>query len=65
MRGLNDAIPIPVSRHTENHRDDLARFKHLQVLAESDDVGMGLVYDPVLNHVQMFNHLEYDFDHAR
>lgn len=60
MRGLNDAIPIPVSRHTENHRDDLARFKHLQVLAESDDVGMGLVYDPVLNHVQMFNHLEYD-----
>lgn len=60
MRGLNDAIPTPVSRHTENHRDDLAKFKHLQVLAESDEVGMALVADPVLNHIHMFNHLEYD-----
>ena len=60
MRGLNDAIPIPVSRHTENHRSDLARFPHLKLLAESADVGMGLVHDPVLNHVHMFNHLEYD-----
>jgi homoserine O-succinyltransferase len=60
MRGLNDAIPIPVSRHTENHRDDLTKFKHLQVLAASADAGMALVYDPVLNHVHMFNHLEYD-----
>lgn len=60
MRGLNDAIPTPVSRHTENHREDLAPFPHLQVLAESGEVGMALVYDPVLNHVHMFNHLEYD-----
>ncbi|MBO6520243.1 MAG: homoserine O-succinyltransferase [Rhodospirillales bacterium] len=60
MRGLNDAIPIPVSRHTENHRQDVEKFKHLQVLAESADVGMALVNDPVLNHVHMFNHLEYD-----
>lgn len=60
MRGLNDTIPIPVSRHTENHRSDLARFPHLQVLAESSDAGMALVYDPVLNHAHMFNHLEYD-----
>lgn len=60
MRGLNDAIPIPVSRHTENHHDDLSAFPHLQVLAESDDAGMALVHDPVLNHVHMFNHLEYD-----
>ncbi len=60
MRGLNDTIPIPVSRHTENHPDDLARFPHLQILAQSKDVGMALVHDPVLNHVHMFNHLEYD-----
>jgi len=59
-RGLNDSIPIPVSRHTENHREDLARFSHLQVLADSTDAGMALVYDPVLNHLHMFNHLEYD-----
>ncbi len=60
MRGLNDAIPIPVSRHTENHHADLEAFPHLEILAESDDVGMALVHDPVLNHVSMFNHLEYD-----
>ncbi len=60
MRGLNDAIPIPVSRHTENHHADLNPFPHLQVLAESGDAGMALVHDPVLNHVHMFNHLEYD-----
>jgi homoserine O-succinyltransferase len=60
MRGLNDSIPIPVSRHTENHPDDLARFPHLQILALSKDAGMALVHDPVLNHVHMFNHLEYD-----
>jgi len=60
MRGLNDTIPIPVSRHTENHPDDLTRFAHLKILAQSDDAGMALVHDPVLNHVHMFNHLEYD-----
>lgn len=60
MRGLNDTIPTPVSRHTENHHEDLNKFKNLQILAESDEVGMALVYDDVLNHVHMFNHLEYD-----
>ena len=30
------------------------------MLAESHDAGMALVIDPVLNHVHMFNHLEYD-----
>ena len=60
MRGLNDTMPIPVSRHTENHRADLDAFPHLEVLAASDQAGMALVYDPALNHVNMFNHLEYD-----
>ncbi len=60
MRGLNDAISIPVSRHTENHKDDLTPFENLKILAESDEAGMALVYDEALNHVHMFNHLEYD-----
>lgn len=60
MRGLNDAIPIPVSRHTENHREDIEAFPHLKLLADSEDAGMALVHDTVLNHVHMFNHLEYD-----
>lgn len=60
MRGLNDTIPIPVSRHTENHRTDIENIEHLQILAESYDAGIALVFDAKLNHVHMFNHLEYD-----
>jgi homoserine O-succinyltransferase len=60
MRGLNDTIPIPVSRHTENHRSEIEGIGSLQILAESADAGIALVFDPTLNHVHMFNHLEYD-----
>ena len=59
-RGLNDEIDIPVSRHTENRREDLAGHDNLEVLIESDDAGLCLVHDRQLRHVHMFNHLEYD-----
>jgi len=60
MRGLNDEIPVPVSRHTENHVEDFADFDHLQVLMDSDEAGMCMVLDHKLRHVHMFNHMEYD-----
>ena len=60
MRGLNDEITIPVSRHTENRRADFAPHKHLEVLIESDEAGLCLIHDTRLRHVHMFNHLEYD-----
>ncbi len=59
-RGLNDWLRIPVSRHTENHREDFAAHPNLEVLMESPDTGIALVYDRDLNHTHMFNHLEYD-----
>jgi len=62
VRGLNDVIPVPVSRHTENHRSDLQPHPHLEVLIESDEAGMCVVIDPKLRHVHNFNHLEYDSD---
>ncbi len=62
VRGLNDVIPVPVSRHTENHKEDLAPFPHLEVLIESEEAGMCVVMDPKLRHVHNFNHLEYDSD---
>jgi homoserine O-succinyltransferase len=61
-RGLNDTLNIPVSRHTENHSADLTPFSNLEILMESDQTGIALVYDHALNHVHMFNHLEYDSD---
>lgn len=60
MHGMNDEMPIPVSRHTENRKSDFAPFSHLNIVAESDEAGICLVHDPQLRHVHMFNHLEYD-----
>lgn len=60
MRGLNDELPVPVSRYTENHREDFASHPNLEVLLDSTDTGVSLVYDHAMNHVHMFNHLEYD-----
>ncbi|MHC8509848.1 MAG: homoserine O-succinyltransferase [Rhodospirillales bacterium] len=60
--GLNDVFPVPVSRHTETRAGDLAPHPHLRILADSKDAGLCLVFDPELNHVHMFNHLEYDSD---
>ena len=62
LRGLNDNIDIPVSRHTENRVEDFAAQPHLQILIESDEAGMCLVHDPILRHVHNFNHMEYDSD---
>lgn len=61
-RGLNDWLRIPVSRHTENHRDDFAGYPNLEILMEGPETGIALVYDRALNHTHMFNHLEYDSD---
>ncbi|MEQ8229487.1 MAG: homoserine O-succinyltransferase [Rhodospirillales bacterium] len=61
-RGLNDTLNIPVSRHTENHARDLEPHPQLEILMESTATGIALVHDHALNHVHMFNHLEYDSD---
>ena len=62
LRGLNDEINIPVSRHTENRVEDFRAHPHLEILIQSDEAGMCLVQDPVMRHVHNFNHLEYDSD---
>ena len=61
-RGLNDSLYIPVSRHTENHAEDMKPFPQLEILMDSSETGIALVHDHKLNHVHMFNHLEYDSD---
>ena len=58
--GLNDVIPVPVSRHTENRVEDFANVPNLQVLMDSDEAGMCMVIDHKLRHIHMFNHMEYD-----
>ena len=65
LRGFNDSFPVPVSRHTEVRHEDLPEEAGLRVLAESDEAGLCLIEDPALNHIYMFNHLEYDANTLR
>jgi len=60
LRGFNDEVSIPVSRHTEVRRTDLPESAGLSVLLESDEVGICLVRDEARRQTYMFNHLEYD-----
>ncbi len=60
LRGFNDVMPVPVSRHTEIRREDLPEQAGLVVLLESDESGLCLVRDEARRQTYMFNHLEYD-----
>ena len=58
LRGFSDDFSMPVSRWTENHKNELP--PHVDVLMESDDVGVCLVTDAKHRMINMFNHIEYD-----
>jgi homoserine O-succinyltransferase/O-acetyltransferase len=60
LRGFSDDFSMPVSRWTENIRGELPKSQQLEVLMESDEVGLCLVNDPVHRMINMFNHIEYD-----
>ena len=62
LRGFNDQISVPVSRHTEVRRADLPDAPGLTVLLDSDQAGLCLVRDEAKRQIYMFNHLEYDTD---
>jgi homoserine O-succinyltransferase/O-acetyltransferase len=60
LRGFSDDFAMPVSRWTENHKSELPENQGLEVLMESDEVGLCLVNDPKHRMINMFNHIEYD-----
>ena len=60
LRGFSDDFSMPVSRWTENLKSELPLDKNLEVLMESDEVGLCLVNDPTKRQIYMFNHIEYD-----
>ncbi|MEK9759620.1 MAG: homoserine O-succinyltransferase [Candidatus Puniceispirillum sp.] len=59
MNGFTDRFPMPASRYTMNKSADLAAAG-LQILAEADACGVGMVRDPANGDLFVFNHLEYD-----
>ncbi len=60
LRGFSDDFSIPVSRWTEVRRADLPTGNSLEVLIESDEVGLCFVGDAPHRALYMFNHIEYD-----
>ncbi len=60
LGGLNGAMTMPVSRHTEIRCEDLPAAAGLRVMAVSPDSGLGLVEDPEYHSAYLFNHPEYD-----
>ncbi|MDS1136351.1 homoserine O-acetyltransferase MetA [Nitratireductor indicus] len=60
LAGFSDDFAIPVSRWTEVRAADVPADSSLEVLMESDDVGLCLLTEQVGNRLYMFNHIEYD-----
>ena len=59
MQGFIDRFPMPVSRFTENKRNDIIDAK-LEILAYSSESGVGMVRCPKTKDLFILNHLEYD-----
>ncbi len=60
LRGFSDDFCMPVSRWTEVRRADVPTDRGLEVLMESNEMGLCLIDDPAHRALYMFNHIEYD-----
>lgn len=60
LNGFSDDFQVPVSRWTEVRREDVEKTSDLEILMESDEMGLCLVHEKKGNRLYMFNHVEYD-----
>ncbi len=60
LNGFSDDFQVPVSRWTEVRREDVEKQPKLEILMESDEMGLCLVHEKAGNRLYMFNHVEYD-----
>ena len=61
MQGFTDTFPMPVSRYTYNDRQEMDKAG-LDVLAKSEEAGIGMARCPQTGDLYVLNHLEYDAD---
>lgn len=59
-RGLDDVFYSPHSRHTEVKREDIEKVSELEILYESDEVGIFIVANKSRRQVFITGHLEYE-----
>ncbi|KQS63756.1 homoserine O-succinyltransferase [Rhizobium sp. Leaf371] len=60
LSGFSDDFQIPVSRWTEVRRADIETVPGLEILMESDEMGVCFVHEKAGNRLYVFNHVEYD-----
>lgn len=62
FRGFDDVFYCPHSRHSEMRREDVEKVDELEILAESEGAGVGIVKGGRYRHFYITGHLEYDAD---
>lgn len=62
LKGMDDFIFIPHSRHTEINAEQLKACSDLVVLAESDEAGISIARSTDNSKIFLFGHSEYDRD---
>ena len=62
MQGFTDNFPMPVSRHTETKIEDINNYPEFDILAQSNQAGIGMMINNKNDDFFIFNHLEYDFN---
>ncbi len=60
LSGFSDDFQVPVSRWTEVRREDIEKVPGLNILMESEEMGVCLVEEKKGRRLYMFNHVEYD-----
>lgn len=60
VRGFDDVFYAPHSRHTTVSKEDILANKNLQILAESDEVGVFIVVAEGGKRIFVMGHPEYD-----
>ncbi|MGV8937754.1 MAG: homoserine O-acetyltransferase MetA [Allorhizobium sp.] len=60
LNGFSDDFQIPVSRWTEARRSDIDKVAAVEILMESDQMGVCLAHEKKGKRLYMFNHVEYD-----
>ncbi len=60
LRGFSDDLAIPVSRSNDIDPASISQNSGLEILIDSEDVGICMLDDPEHRALHMLNHLEYD-----
>lgn len=65
LRGFDNEFYAPHSRHTEVRAEDIKKVKELEILAESEEAGVYIVFTKKGRRIFVMGHSEYDANTLR